>query len=33
MVAKRIIEYFVGCLYMLEFERINAYRECVFLFC
>ena len=33
MVAKRILEFFVGCLYMLEFERIGAYWECVFLFC
>jgi hypothetical protein len=33
MVAKRILEFFVGCLSMLVFERSNAYREWVFLFC
>ena len=33
MDAKRILEFFVGCLSMLVFERFNAYWECVFLFC
>jgi hypothetical protein len=32
MVAKRNLEFFVGCLYMLEFERIGAYRDVLFTF-
>ena len=32
MVAKRILELFVGCLSMLVFERFNAYRDVLFTF-
>ena len=32
MVAKRILEFFVGCLSMLVFERFNAYRDVLFSF-